>query len=661
MAVARTVSHVDNIPGPETATATQTDGAGNVATDSATITISPVGPHNNAAPTITNGSAPADGDTLVYGPGSWTGNPTPTVSHVWQRCNPTCQSTGQTGSSYLLTAADVGASIRVEETASNDGGIVVVDSLETPDVAPTLDRGADPQPECVAAVADGVTLTAAAPSSSWDDATGLTFTYDFQRCSPGCVDVQNGTSNQYVLQNVDVGTRYQVVVVATAGTATATATSSQTAVVAPKSTAAPTLSGVTQDGQVLTASSPSTSWDSATGLTRTFVFTRCDANGANCNTTVQTTTVTTSTTTYTLTAADMGSRIRVTVSASKGGSASVASAPSTVTAIIAPFSTGAPATPTVVAPDTLVQDGVTLQASNGSWLDSGSLAFSYQWSQCTSTCSPIGGATGSTYVLKATDVGTHIQVAVTASAGQGATSVTSGQTVLVQPLNTAAPSITLPTVQGDGQTFTAVEGGWDGASDLTFTYQWKRCTANGGSCSPISLATGSTYTAGAADVGHALRLAVSASKNGSAATTSPDSSQTNALAPLSTGAPALTGAPQDTATITADSPASDWDGVSGLTQSYKFSRCDSGRRELQHGGADRQLEHLRAQAGRYRIHDSRDRECEHQHLGHGFEPLLAGDLDHHAAPARERCPGGSDRSGQGRERAHRGRQRQLGR
>ena len=100
------------------------------------------------------------------------------------------------------------------------------------------------------------------------------------------------------------------------------------------------------------------------------MFTRCDANGANCNTTLQNTTVP-QTTTYTLTAADMGSRIRVTVSASKNGSASVASAPSAATAIIAPFSTGAPATPTVVAPDTLVQDGVTLQASNGSWLDYG--------------------------------------------------------------------------------------------------------------------------------------------------------------------------------------------------------------------------------------------------------------------------------------------------
>ena len=121
-----------------------------------------------------------------------------------------------------------------------------------------------------------------------------------------------------------------------------------------------------------------------------------------------------------------------------------------------------------------------------------------------------------------------------------------------------------------------MEGGWDGAAGLTFTYQWKRCTANGGSCSPISLATDNTYTAGAADVGHALRLAVSASKNGSASTTSPDSTQTNALAPLSTGAPALYRRAAGHGEITADSPASDWDGVSGLTQSYKFSRCDSG-------------------------------------------------------------------------------------
>ena len=44
-----TVSHLDNNPGPETATATQTDAAGNVATDSATITISRCRPAEHRA------------------------------------------------------------------------------------------------------------------------------------------------------------------------------------------------------------------------------------------------------------------------------------------------------------------------------------------------------------------------------------------------------------------------------------------------------------------------------------------------------------------------------------------------------------------------------------------------------------------------------------
>ena len=59
------VSHVDNVPGPEMATATQTDAAGNVASDSKSITISPVGPTNNTPPTITNGSNPVAGGTLT--------------------------------------------------------------------------------------------------------------------------------------------------------------------------------------------------------------------------------------------------------------------------------------------------------------------------------------------------------------------------------------------------------------------------------------------------------------------------------------------------------------------------------------------------------------------------------------------------------------------
>src|SRR6185437_7683851 len=112
--------------------------------------------------------------------------------------------------------------------------------------------------------------------------------YHFQSCNGSCTEVQATTSNTYTLHASDVGTTMQVMVVATAGpvdglvSANATATSAQTGVVAPKATAAPTLTGGIQDGQTLTAHSPDSSWDGATGLTLTYVFAHCDAGGGNC-------------------------------------------------------------------------------------------------------------------------------------------------------------------------------------------------------------------------------------------------------------------------------------------------------------------------------------------------------------------------------------------
>ena len=102
---------------------------------------------------------------------------------------------------------------------------------------------------------------------------------------------------------------------------------------------------------------------------------------------------------------------------------------------------------------------------------------------------------------------------------------------------------TLPTIKGTaevGVTLVATRGTWTN-NPTSFKYAWIRCATNGGACSPIGGATAKTYTPTVTDIGHTLRVEVTA-HNSSGSTTAV--SKETAVVPPS-GCPPGTGAIHD--------------------------------------------------------------------------------------------------------------------
>jgi hypothetical protein len=103
---------------------------------------------------------------------------------------------------------------------------------------------------------------------------------------------------------------------------------------------------------------------------------------------------------------------------------------------------------------------------------------------------------------------------VTAHNSGGSGTATSAATAVVQasgnaPANTKGPSLS-GAVQ-EGATLIVDNGTWSGSTPIRFDDTWQRCDANGNGCSTfIAHANVTSYTLSAADLGHTVRVEVTA-------------------------------------------------------------------------------------------------------------------------------------------------------
>ncbi len=110
------------------------DGASPAARSAATKVIRVPAPANVAKPLISG--VAREGQTLSSTTGTWSGAPD-AFAYQWKQCRggQCAPIAGATAPTYLLTAAEVGARIRVRVTASNDGGDRAAQSSSTAPVS----------------------------------------------------------------------------------------------------------------------------------------------------------------------------------------------------------------------------------------------------------------------------------------------------------------------------------------------------------------------------------------------------------------------------------------------------------------------------------------------------------------------------------------------
>jgi hypothetical protein len=171
-------------------------------------------PVNRSAPRV-NGTT-VDGSSLAADDGAWRGLPPIAYKRQWQRCagdgSACAPMPSATTPTYVLTAADVGSTIRVAVVGQNGRGAGSALSRTTAPVRPAPPANTAP-PGVAGAVVTGAAITAS--PGTWAGTPPLTYTFQWQRCDGSgnaCADIGGANTDTYTVVPGDNATMLKVVV-----------------------------------------------------------------------------------------------------------------------------------------------------------------------------------------------------------------------------------------------------------------------------------------------------------------------------------------------------------------------------------------------------------------------------------------------------------------
>ena len=540
---------------------------------------------------VTSGIADADGLTSA------------TFSYQWIAKDGTTDTdiSGATGRTYALDADDLGKTVKVRASFTDDAGNEeTLTSEATAEVAAKPNSPATGAPSISGTVQVGETLTVDITGlADADGLTSATFSYQWIRHDgDDDTDIGGETSSTYTLGTEDEGKTLKVRVSFTDDADNAeTLTSAATATVAAKSnnppTGLPTISGTAQVDETLTADT--TGIADADGLTNASFSYQWVRNDGGTDADIQDATGQT----YTLGTDDEGKAVKVRVSFTDDAGNEETLTSAAITEVAARPNTPATGLPTISGTaqvdETLTADTTGIADADG--LTSATL--SYQWlANDGTTDTGISGATGQTYALDADDEGKTVKVRVSFTDDGGhEETLTSAATVAVKAVGaepTDRPHGLTATVSGDAIILTWKEPVPDPGVDL---YQILRHRPELGEPKPLVYvdyadSSDSTFTDTEVEPGVLYVYRVKAvvdvfgylgeasdaaevrmpDSQGSSEPDPPAPEETNSQA---TGAPTIGGTVQVGETLTADTAdIADADGLESASFSYQWIRND---------------------------------------------------------------------------------------
>jgi hypothetical protein len=567
--------------------------------DYGTYAVTTVAKYVRAFPTVTvspvvSGGARVGG-TLSVTSGTWFAFPTPTYTYSWYRCAtdggametapPECELIdGATSATYAVTEAELLYYVRATVRASNLAGAMTATSATSPLIgfAPVNTSA----PEVIGSPVVGVATVAAV--GTWDGNPTPDLSYQWQKCPSAidlarCAAISGANTVSYTPLAADAGAFLRIKVTASnmSGTAVAYSAVSASFPVAsrPAISTAPTLTGGITQGTTLTATKGT--WTGVPAPVLSVQWYRCtEALGTATSSVPGDCTAIEGQTalTYTSREADLGSGIRVVISATNGSGTVYAATAATARIASLPRISVAPG---IIGEPAV---GELLAVRSATWIAVPAADSAFQWLRCTGTaetsCAPIPGATGETHVPTLSDAGFFIRVReIATNAAGSAVSASPATTQITVPAgNTIAPSLTGTAARGSR--LTGSVGTWIGNPAPTLANAWYRCDGPVSpavepqdGCTVIAGATALSYQLTDADLEKYIVFGVTGTNPGRSLLVLTGSSNMVTVPTLNTALPTVSGTYAVGSTLTGSTGT--WQGTPTPALEYQWMRCSA--------------------------------------------------------------------------------------